>query len=220
MTTAPEISAAATPAPQPPLPPVPPAPVAARQDRQDHQDHRHMGKVAQLPKPIRDRLNQMLRDGITYREIIVKLGDDGKNLNEPNICLWFQGGYQDWLKQQDAIENERAKWEFAADALREDDTNDIAQVALQVAVKQIYKALSELTPDSLENILDERPDEYVRLINALSRLSRETLSFRKYREACIRARVENAKLLDPRRKFTEEETLAIVDKVDEILGFK
>ena len=185
-----------------------------------HSEHRRTGKIAQLPKSTRDHLNQMLRDGLTYREIIEKLADDGKDLNEPNLCLWFQGGYQDWLKQQEQIETERAKWEFAADAVRDDDTNDIAQVAIQVAVKQIYKALSELTPASLETILDERPDEYVRLINALSRLSLETLSFHKYREACLKARAENAKLLDPRRKFTEEETLAIVDKVDEILGFK
>jgi len=218
MTTTPETPDTASTAPQNQPPAA--APVAPLAPHQERQDHRRTGKIAQLPKSTRDKINYMLRDGLTYREIIEKLGDDGKDLNEPNLCLWFQGGYQDWLKQQEQIETERAKWEFAADAVREDDTNDIAQVAIQVAVKQIYKALSELTPASLETILDERPDEYVRLINALSRLSRETLSFHKYREACLAARAENAKLLDPRRKFTEEETLAIVDKVDEILGFK
>jgi hypothetical protein len=46
------------------------------------------------------------------------------------------------------------------------------------------------------------------------------LALQKYRDACLQARAEVAKLRDPNRKLSEAETLAIVDKVDEILGFK
>lgn len=46
------------------------------------------------------------------------------------------------------------------------------------------------------------------------------LALQKYRDTCAKARDELAKLKDPQRKLTQEETLAIVDHVDRILGFK
>jgi hypothetical protein len=58
------------------------------------------------------------------------------------------------------------------------------------------------------------------LVNSITRLSREGLSHQKYREACAQARAELSKLKDRSRKLSEEETLAIVDHVDRILGFK
>jgi hypothetical protein len=142
-------------------------------------DRRPTGKIAQLPKTIRDRLNQMIRDGFTYRQIIKKLGADAKDLNEPNLTVWYQGGYRDWLLRQEQAEAEVAKWEFASDLVRHHDGADIAHAAVLVATKQIHKALADLTPAALQSILQEKPDEYVRLLNALSRLSRETRGFRK-----------------------------------------
>jgi hypothetical protein len=46
------------------------------------------------------------------------------------------------------------------------------------------------------------------------------LAFQKYRDACALAQAEIAKLKDPDRKLSEKETLAIVDRLDRILGFK
>jgi hypothetical protein len=46
------------------------------------------------------------------------------------------------------------------------------------------------------------------------------LAFQKYHDACALAKVELDKLRDPDRDLTEKETLAIVDKLDRILGFK
>lgn len=46
------------------------------------------------------------------------------------------------------------------------------------------------------------------------------LAFKKYHDACALARAELGKLKDPERKLSDKETLAIVDTVDRILGFK
>ena len=64
---------------------------------------RRNGKIARLPKEIRDILNRMLDDGLPYRVIIDELGEAGEGLNAQNITNWVQGGYQDYLKNQHAI---------------------------------------------------------------------------------------------------------------------
>jgi hypothetical protein len=181
---------------------------------------RPKGKIASLPKAVRDRLNRMLADGLTYRQIIQELGPDAKNINEPNLSDWFRGPYQHWRKQQEELEAERAKWEFAADLVGGEDTRNITHATVQIAAKQLFQALNGLGPSSLGSLLQKEPGEYVRLINAVSRLSRDSLNFEKYRDACAQARVEVAKLRDPCRPFTQAETLTVVDKIDQILGLK
>src|SRR5207244_8759137 len=41
---------------------------------------RHNGNVARLPKLVRDKVNTMLLDGVTYPALIKNLGADGKGL--------------------------------------------------------------------------------------------------------------------------------------------
>src|SRR5437667_9367344 len=50
---------------------------------------RRKGKVAQLSKEVRDRLNQMLLDGVPYEDIISRLGKKGAALNKVNLHSWF-----------------------------------------------------------------------------------------------------------------------------------
>src|SRR5437867_5799549 len=97
------------------------------QPAQPHKPHRtttprrrtRNGKVARLPKHVRDTINGALRDGIPYRTIIGVLGHHGHHLNEDNITSWKRGGYQDWLKQQDFLDQLRAKQDFALDFLKQ-----------------------------------------------------------------------------------------------------
>src|SRR6185503_14622089 len=51
-------------------------------------DWRHNGKVARLPKALRDKINLMIQDGLSYPAIIESLGDAGKELNVVNLCRW------------------------------------------------------------------------------------------------------------------------------------
>jgi len=68
------------------------------------------GKIARLPQPIREKLNQRLRDGQPGREIVIWLNElpEIKQLvserfasyptSENNVSEWRRGGYQDWLR--------------------------------------------------------------------------------------------------------------------------
>ena len=56
-------------------------PVALPAIRKPLPHHRH-GRVARLPKETRDKINEMISDGVPYKEIVEALGDEGRPLNE------------------------------------------------------------------------------------------------------------------------------------------
>jgi hypothetical protein len=179
-------------------------------------NRRPRGKVARLAPPLREQINQLLDEGVPYAEIITRLGPDGAHLNEANICRWYQNGHQDWLKNQRWLDETRTRLDFAIDVIEEHKGSNVHQANLHVAATQLIDNLIKCG----ETLLDKAPEQYVSLANSISRLSREALNFQKYREACLLAHAEVAKLRDPNRKLSEQETLAIVDRLDEILGFK
>jgi hypothetical protein len=191
------------------------------------------GKVARLPKTLRDQINQMLRDGLSYPAIIKKLQPPNTPSHqhstsqflpypilEKNLSHWQQGGHQDWLKEQAWIEKTRARQETALDLMGDFDATQVNHAALQLGTLHIFEALRDLGPGSLDKRLGGDSGAFARLLNALSRSSRETLQLQKYRDACVRARAELQNLRDPKRPLTEEENRAIVLKVDDILGLR
>src|SRR6266700_5861447 len=96
---------------------------------------RRNGKVARLPSPLREQINQMLDDGVPYKAIIQKLGEPGKHLNEDNLSNWRLGGYQDYLRALVISDRARHQTEAAADVVRDNGHADPAQ--LQRACQEI-----------------------------------------------------------------------------------
>lgn len=83
------------------------------------------GKIARLPREIRDHLNRRLQDGEPGIRLVEWLngleqvkhtlaeGFNGREINEQNLSEWKQGGYADWLARQETLACAR---ELAADA--------------------------------------------------------------------------------------------------------
>ena len=73
------------------------------------------GKIAHLPKPIREEINQRLERGATARSLVpwlnalpevqalVEAEFDGHPVSEHNLSQWKKGGYQEWLRYQEAV---------------------------------------------------------------------------------------------------------------------
>jgi hypothetical protein len=176
------------------------------------------GFVARLPKALRDQLNQMMLDAVPYAVIIERLGDPASHLKPHHLTEWKKRGHQDWLLHQDWLADRRIRQESAAEMLDDCDSNKVNQGALQLGTLYIYDALRDLRAGGLESKLGGDSAAFARLLNALSRASRETLQLQKYRDVCDRARAALNELKDPKRKLNESETRAIVLKVDDILG--
>jgi len=181
-------------------------------------DYRGNGKVARLPKNIRDQVNHWLVDGLTYPEIIERLGEHGKDFKPDNLSQWKKRGHQDWLAEKAFLEQTRLRQEITQEMVQDFDGTQVNHAALQLGTLHIFEALRDLGPGSLNKKLGGDCGAFARLVNALARASRETMQLQKYREACAEARAKVRELKDPKRKLTEDERRAIILQVDEILG--
>jgi hypothetical protein len=90
------------------------------------------GKIAKLPRHIRDHINRAFDSGQTAVYITEQLNKlpevkavlenhfGGRPITQNNLSEWKAGGYRDWLARQELL---RQKSEFAADA------NELAETA-------------------------------------------------------------------------------------------
>ena len=101
-----------------------------------------------------------------------------------------------------------------------EDDSKLEHVALKTASMRLYQLFKQFDAIDFSASVENKPEAYTRLFSALPRITREALRYQKYRDACAQARAEVQKLKDPKRKLTDSERLAIVHKVDEILGLR
>ena len=98
------------------------------------------GKIARLPKTLRDELNQHLQNGVPGTTLVKWLNGlpavqalvqnqfDGHPIREQNISQWKSGGYRDWLQQQEALEVADRLHEGAEALLADQDRSRLSEV--------------------------------------------------------------------------------------------
>jgi hypothetical protein len=171
------------------------------------------GKIAKLPRELRDQLNQMLAEGATGVVIIEKFAERGISLNHQNISNWKHGGFLDWVLDQECLAEVNLQRENAADLLDSGDETKFQQAVIQLALTQIFQALKK-------GKLNEDPSNYTRLLNSLARLAREALVMKKYRDFCVRENLQELKQRDPNRKLSDNDHQMFYGKVEELFRLK
>ena len=111
---------------------------------------RHNGKIARLPKALRDKINTLIQDGYCYPDIIEKVGEAAKDLNPMNLSRWKDSGYKDWVLQQTWLNHTRQRQEPASALCTDFDATELNHAALQLGTLHIFEALRDLHP-ALEN---------------------------------------------------------------------
>ena len=115
---------------------------------------RRAGKIAKLPAAVREQIDRLIHDGLTYEAIIATLGQAGQGLNKDNLSRWRKADHQDWLSEQ--------RWLNATSA----------QSPSRPDVKEISQLLAELGGDQLAAHLRKHGP---RLFNALTSLAISTI---------------------------------------------
>ncbi len=167
--------------------------------------HSRTGKVARLPKDVRDQLNQMLLDGVPFATIIERLGEPAKDLREAHITSWKAGGYLDWLDEMRRNDALSATREAAIGLLSQKAGPTVQDAGRTIAAAQLYELLISFDPTSFAKALSDKPELYLRLISVLARLSEGEAACGHYRakESAIETRLKptaggtTAKLVDP-----------------------
>jgi hypothetical protein len=123
------------------------------------------GKIARLPFEVRETLNRCLRDGHPGKELVGWLNSlpevktmltttfGGRALTEQNLSEWKQGGYRDWLRQQESVSFVRELTETAAvmsDAAGTASVSDRLSAVLAVELAREIQSLLEETTDPQE----------------------------------------------------------------------
>ncbi|MBC8095738.1 MAG: DUF3486 family protein [Akkermansiaceae bacterium] len=145
--------------------------------------NRRKGKIASLPFDLRTKVNVMLRDGAKYTAVMKFLeSQDVFGLNEQNITNWHQGGYADWLKEQERLGDMQAKREFAFQIVKENEGSKLHEANLHLAASQLYEALSDFDIENLKGLLKEKPENYAAIVNSLAKLSKGALDMQTYRD--------------------------------------
>ena len=74
------------------------------------------GKIARLPREIREQLNRRIQDGKPGNRLVTWLNSlqkvkavlrtefHSQPINAPNLSDWMDGGYRDWLIQQETVD--------------------------------------------------------------------------------------------------------------------
>jgi hypothetical protein len=147
---------------------------------------RRNGKIARLPKPMRDLVNHMLDDGLPAKVIIDELGEAGQGLNAQNLTNWVQGGYQDYLKAQEDMDRAKAQLEAALDLLKEypdADPRTVRRATDLVAATQIFETLREYGEEALKKMFQTKPDKYLPLLNTMCNMANHEIRAGKQRLA-------------------------------------
>ena len=152
-------------------------------------NNRRTGKIARLPRQLRDLVNRSLDDGVPYKDIIARLEDnahlwppDLDPITEQNMSTWFDTGYKDWLREQAVLNRLEVTADTAARVIRQSGEEPIQQAVFQVAASQLFELLSEFNLPELKETLPGDPANYHRLLIAVARLNRGALDLEKFRD--------------------------------------
>lgn len=154
------------------------------------------GKIAHLPRRLRDRINQALYNRTTAKYLVTSLNQmpevkavlaqyfDGRPLIPHNIYEWKHGGYRDWLHRRQILEQQR---ELAADA------RDLAGTAEDMA-DSLFGMLTLDYAQLLMNRDKETPEAFEKKRKALGDLAQDVVRLRRCHLNARRVEVQEARL--------------------------
>jgi hypothetical protein len=166
------------------------------------------GKIARLPKTVRDPLNRRLRDGEPGKRLVAWLNTlpevqavlavefAGRPVTEQNLSEWKQGGHREWLLQQEALEQARNLAEHADD-LR-DTAGALADHLAVVLSSRYAAALADWDGDPESGL--------GRKLRVLRSLCQDVVELRRGDHSAARLKIEQTRL-EAEREQTEEEVV-------------
>jgi len=151
------------------------------------------GKIARLPRYLRDNLNRRLQDGEPGRNLVVWLNSlqavqdvmedffNGMPISEQNLSEWKQGGFLEWQKHGESLEWVRQVTEQA---------NDLSDEAGLVPLSDRLSGIVALTLGRLLQRAAEKPLEQDSVREEILSLSRELALLRREDHEAARLKME------------------------------
>ena len=172
---------------------------------------RRNSQIARLPKEVRQHVNEMLDDGSTSLQVTAWLSEQGHGeFNEMVISRWRNGGYQDWLTNQERIAEREYKHELAQQQAATGDPV-YHDAGVNIIAQEFYDAFSRLNFEELTAKARENPDKLIRLLQIFIQFNAYCLRRDKYRNDLQRQQKADEKD-KPREPVTPENLDMLCEK--------
>jgi hypothetical protein len=136
-------------------------------------------KISKLPKTLRLQLNTMLDDGATYDDIIQWLEGQGRpGFNHTNLRHWKNGGYLDWLEEEERRDQDRSLRQWAATLAKGDDPRLLGRALTNFSAARLHRLLATVNLNCMADHLSGSPEYCARFFNALLRTAKMSLEFK------------------------------------------
>lgn len=168
------------------------------------------GKIARLPREIREELNRRLQDGELGGPLLAWLNAlptvqavlarefGGCPVSKQNLCEWRAGGFVEWQTRQETLAQAR---ELAAEA------NEIETATDGRLTDHLATVLAARYACALSGWNGEVTEEFRRQLRALRGLCQDIVELRRGDHSGARLQLERERLEGTREK-TEEEVVA------------
>jgi len=174
------------------------------------------GKIARLPRDIRNQLNRRLQDGEPGNRLVewlnglpevrqVLAGDfGGRDISEQNLSEWKQGGHQDWLARQETLACAR---ELAGDA------SELAETAEGSLADHLATVLSARYAVLVSGWNGEMDDAFRRKARALRTLCQDIVELRRGDHFAERLRLDLERFAEANKDDEFRALEAVVEEV-------
>ena len=168
------------------------------------------GKIARLPREIRDELNRRLQNGGQGGPLLAWLNSlpdvsavlarefGGVAISKQNLCEWRAGGFAEWQARQETLDQAR---ELAADA------HEITAVTDGRLTDHLATVLTVRYASALAGWNGEVTDEFRKKLRAMRGLCQDIVELRRGDHSGARLKMEQDRLGREQEK-TEEEVVA------------
>jgi hypothetical protein len=168
------------------------------------------GKIARLPRDIRDQLNRRLEDGeqggpllawlnaLPHVEHVLAKDFGGVAISKQNLCEWRAGGFAEWQARQDALEKAR---ELGADA------NEITAATDGRLTDHLATVVAARYASALHGWNGVVTEPFRKQLRVLRGVCQDIVELRRGDHSGARLKMEQERL-DRVREKTEEEVIA------------
>src|SRR5437879_13492682 len=105
---------------------------------------RHFGgKIANLPQEMRDGVNELLREGASYRRVQEWLKERRHDIHVCSVKTWYKRGHQQWLTERERLGEMKFRKECVLEITKNRNGESIHEASLRLAASQLYDVFSD-----------------------------------------------------------------------------
>jgi hypothetical protein len=166
-----------------------------------------LGKIARLPRELREELNVRLNNGEVGRllvewlnglpavQAVLKERFEGRPISEQNLSEWKQGGYEDWLRHQENCAYAALLTEMAGDLEKEAGKTRLEERLVTPLVMALARMLREA----------EEASDVAERLKMIVAVGRQLTQLRRGSQQAERVKMEQERWAEKRSEICQRE---------------